>query len=104
MLFDVYAFFLIASGVLMLVLGFIRAPYARRGRVFNLIVGAGFSLYGLYLLLFLHSGHYFIFYYAFILPIILLFRFFRDRAAYGRRGMMASGAYGSTPPPGYGGF
>jgi hypothetical protein len=82
MLFYVYVLFLIASGVAMLVMGSLRLPYARRSRVLNFVMGAGFVIYGLYLLLFFSSGHVFIFFYAFILPIMMAVRFFRERTAY----------------------
>ena len=82
MLFNVYIFFLIASGVMMLVMGGLRLPYARRSRVLNFILGAAFVIYGLYLLLFFTGGHVFIFFYAFVLPILMAVRFFRERAAY----------------------
>ena len=82
MLFDVYIFFLIASGVTMIAMGSFRLPYARRSRVMNFLVGAAFLIYGLYLLLFFSGGHVFIFFYAFILPIVMGVRFFRERSAY----------------------
>jgi hypothetical protein len=82
MLFNVYIFFLIASGVMMLVMGSLRLPYARRSRVLNFVLGAAFVVYGLYLLLFFTGGHVFIFFYAFILPIMMAVRFFRERTAY----------------------
>jgi hypothetical protein len=82
MLFNVYVFFLIASGVTMLVMGGLRLPYARRSRVLNFILGAAFVIYGLYLLLFFTGGHVFIFFYAFVLPILMAVRFFRERSAY----------------------
>ena len=87
MLFNVYIFFLIASGVAMIVMGSLRLPYARRSRVLNFMMGAAFVVYGLYLLLFFSAGHVFIFFYAFILPIMMVVRFFRERTAYrSRRG------------------
>jgi hypothetical protein len=95
MLFYVYALFLIGSGVAMLVMGSLRLPYARRSRVLNFVLGAGFVIYGLYLLLFFTSGHVFIFFYAFILPILMIVRFFRERTAYRSR-RMAESAYQST--------
>ena len=95
MLFYVYALFLIASGVAMLVMGSLRLPYARRSRVLNFVMGAGFVIYGLYLLLFFSSGHVFIFFYAFILPIMMIVRFFRERTAYRSR-RVAESAYQST--------
>jgi hypothetical protein len=82
MLFDVYIFFLIGSGVMMLVMGGLRLPYARRSRLLNFILGAAFVIYGLYLLLFFTAGHVFIFFYAFVLPILMAVRFFRERSAY----------------------
>ena len=82
MLFYVYVLFLIASGVMLLAMGSFRAPFAKRRRAVNSIVGAAFVIYGLYLLLFFQSGHYLLFYYVFILPILLAVRFFRERSAY----------------------
>ncbi len=71
----------------MLVMGSLRLPYARRSRVLNFVMGAAFVIYGLYLLLFFSAGHVFIFFYAFILPIMMVVRFFRERTAYrSRRG------------------
>jgi hypothetical protein len=82
MLFNVYILFLIASGVTMIVMGSLRLPYARRSRVLNFVIGAAFVIYGLYLLIFFSGGHVFIFFYAFILPILMVVRFFRERTAY----------------------
>ena len=103
-MFYAYVFILIASGVLMLVMGILRAPYARRSRTLNLIMGAGFTIYGLYLLLFFQGGHYILFFYAFVLPILMTVRFFRARSAYQAARSMSPGApagYGQ-PPAGYG--
>ncbi len=100
-MFNVYVLFLIASGVLMLVRGSSRAPYAKRRRVYNLVSGAGFTIYGLYLLLFFQGGHYLLFFYAFILPILLTVRFFRDRSAY-RAAQAAAAPAGYGQPPAYG--
>jgi hypothetical protein len=110
MLFNVYVFFLIASGVLMLVIGGIRAPYAKRRRIVNLILGAGFAVYGLYLLLFFQGGHYILFVYVFILPVLMAVRFFRDRQQYRaaqQAGLVAPAGYAQPPaygqaPTGYG--
>jgi hypothetical protein len=62
-------------------------------------------VYGLYLLLFMGSGHYFIFFCAFVLPILLAVRFFKARAA--QRGAQPAGPAGYAPngyapAPGYG--
>jgi hypothetical protein len=103
-MFYAYVFFLIASGALMLVMGILRAPYARRSRVVNLIMGAGFAIYGLYLLLFFQGGHYILFFYAFALPVLMTVRFFRARSAYQAAQSMTPGAPGGygQPPAGYG--
>jgi hypothetical protein len=103
-MFYAYVFFLIASGVLMLVMGILRAPYARRSRVVNLIMGAGFAIYGLYLLLFFQGGHYILFFYAFVLPVLMTVRFFRARSAYQAAQSMTPGGPGGygQPSGGYG--
>jgi hypothetical protein len=103
-MFYAYVFFLIASGVLMLVMGILRAPYARRSRVVNLIMGAGFAIYGLYLLLFFQGGHYILFFYAFVLPVLMTVRFFRARSAYQAAQSMTPGGPGGygQPSAGYG--
>src|SRR3984885_5110498 len=109
-MFYAVCFILIASGGLMLVMGILRAPYARRSRVLNLIMGAGFAIYGLYLLLFFQGGHYILFFYAFVLPVLMTVRFFRARSAYQAAQSMTPGApagYGQPggygqPPAGYG--
>ena len=109
-MFYAYVFILIASGVLMLVMGILRAPYARQSRVLNLIMGAGFTIYGLYLLLFFQGGHYILFFYAFVLPVLMTVRFFRARSAYQAAQSVTPGAaagYGQPggygqPPAGYG--
>jgi hypothetical protein len=98
-MFDVYVLFLILSGVAMLVMAFIKVGRAMRRRIWSGILGAAFTIYGLYLLLFFQGGHYILFYYAFILPILLIVQFFRDRAAYkAAQGSQAA----QVPPPGYG--
>ena len=48
----------------------------------NCIVGAAFLLYGLYLVTFFQGGHYFVLFYAFVVPIMLAVQFFRNRSAY----------------------
>ena len=95
-MFYTYVFFLILSGIAMLVLAGIKTGRRSSRRILSGILGAAFTIYGLYLLLFFQGGHYFIFFYAFILPILMIVGFFRDRAAYKARG----GA--QAPAPGYG--
>ena len=98
-LFYTYAVFLVLSGVAMLVLAGIRSWQSKTRRVWNAILGAGFTLYGLYLLVLFHGSHYILFFYAFILPILMIVQFFRDRSA-GQARQQAGGFQG--PLPGYG--
>jgi hypothetical protein len=98
MFFYVYVLFLIASGVVMLILGSLQAPYAKSRRGWNLGFGAAFTVYGLYLLLFFRGGQYFMFPYAFILPVLRLVWFFRARTAWKAAMQQA----GPVPPAGYG--
>lgn len=92
-MFYIYVLFLILSGVMMLVMAFVRADYAKRRQALNFIFGAGFLIYGLYLLLAFQGGTYFMFYYVFVLPVLMAYQFFRARSAANARQMAAS------PPP-----
>ena len=83
--FYIYVLFLVLSGIAMLVMASVKTGQTASRRVWNAVFGAGFTLYGLYLLLFFNSGHYLIFFCAFILPILMIVRFFRDRSAFRAR-------------------
>jgi hypothetical protein len=98
-MFDIYVLFLILSGVAMLVMAFVKVGRARARRIWSGILGAAFTVYGLYLLLFFQGGHYILFYYAFILPILMIVQFFRDRSAY-KAGQESQAP--RMPYPGYG--
>lgn len=97
-MFHIYVLFLILSGIAMLVMAGVKSGQATARRVWNAALGAGFTGYGLYLLLFFQSGHYLLFYYVFIVPILMIVRFFRDRSAF--RAMQKAGAF-QGPSPGY---
>lgn len=99
-MFDIYVLFLILSGIVMLVMACIKTGQRPARRIWNTIFGAGFTIYGLYLLLFFPGGHYLLFYYAFVLPILMIVQFFRDRSAYQAR--QQATAFQTPPPPGYG--
>ena len=94
-MFNVYVLFLILGGIAMLVMAGVKSGQTRGRRVWNAVFGAGFMVYGLYLLLFFRSGHYVLFYYVFLLPILMIVRFFRDRARQGA-------AVAQGQPTGYG--
>jgi hypothetical protein len=100
-MFYIYVLFLILSGIAMLVMAFIRTGYAKRRQVVNFIFGAGFLIYGLYLLLVFKGGTYFMFLYAFIVPILMIVNFFRDRsAAQAQQTANRPMGQGGFPPPG----
>lgn len=99
-MFHVYVLFLILSGIAMLVMASVKTGQNPRLRIWNGVLGAGFTIYGLYLLIFFKGGHYLLFYYVFIVPILMIVRFFRDRSAYQARQQAAATAPG-RPPAGY---
>ena len=98
-MFDIYVLFLILSGIAMLVIASVKTGQSTTRRAWNAVLGAGFTVYGLYLLLFFHGGQYLMFYYVFILPILMVVRFFRDRSAFRAR---QEAAVVQGPQPGYG--
>ena len=99
MLFNLYVPFLILSGIAMLVIAGVKSGQNKARRISNAIFGAAFTGYGLYLLLFFRGRHYVLFFYAFILPILMIVQFFRDRSAL--RARQQAGAF-QGPPAGYG--
>jgi hypothetical protein len=97
--FYIYVLFLVLSGIAMLVMASVKTGQTTSRRAWNAVFGAGFTIYGLYLLLYFQSGHYLIFFYAFVLPILMIVRFFRDRSAF--RARQEATAF-EGPHPGYG--
>lgn len=95
-MFWIYVLFLIVSGIAMLVIAGVRSGQTKTRRVWNAVFGAGFTIYGLYLLLFFRGGHYLLFFYVFVLPILMIVQFFRDRS--GLRARQQAGAFQMTPP------
>jgi hypothetical protein len=97
--FLIYALFLVGSGIAMLAIACVRGGQSTTRRIWSGVLGGGFALYGLYLLAFFRGGHYVIFYYAFILPFLVIVRFFRDRSTIQAR-QQAAAFRGQVP--GYG--
>ena len=101
--FSAYVLLLMASGIAMVVLA---SPAVRRStmflRVVNTVVGLAFFGYGFYLT-FLWSGvgTYFIFFKAFILPAVLIFRTIQGAWLSRRQAAQApaSPAAATTPAP-----
>jgi hypothetical protein len=104
--FSWYCLLLIGSGVAMVAIALVKAQ-TRGSQIINLIFGAAFFAYGFYLTFMFAGGHYFIFFQAFVLPIVLIVNTLRT-ASYRRRaarGAVASPAAGPAPfgGPQYGG-
>ncbi len=95
-LFLIYLLFLIGSGIAMLVIASVQSRQAKARRLWTGALGAGFLIYGLYLLLFFRGGHFLIIYYVFVLPFLVIVRFFRDRS--GNRKRQQAVAFQGQPP------
>lgn len=103
--FSWYCVLLMFSGIAMLVMALVRGP-TRGVKIANLIFGAGFLIYGLYLTFLFQGGTYFIFFKAFILPALLIVNTIRSAVRGRARGQAGSvtmsGQYqppGEYPPP-----
>jgi hypothetical protein len=91
--FSAYVLLLMASGIAMVVMA---SPAVRQStmflRVLNTVVGLGFFGYGFYLTFLFDGGSYWMFFQAFVLPVVLIFRtvqaarLARREAAQGDRG------------------
>jgi hypothetical protein len=75
--------FLLVSGIAMLVMAAIGGGQSAGERLLNLAFGVGFLGYAVYLGFIFEGGEYFMFFYAFILPVLMLFRFVK--AMFGER-------------------
>jgi hypothetical protein len=95
-MFGFYVFFLAVSGCAMLVMAAIGQRQSVGARVLNAVLGIAFASYAFYLAFIFGGGHYLLFYYAFILPILMIVRFVRSRAP-----VSAAAQPGYVPPPGY---
>lgn len=95
-LFDFYWILLVISGILMLGIGFSGFGGRSKGvRALNIIFGAGFIGYGVYLGLFFTGGTYIIIFKAFLVPILLIVNAVRNRNA--QRNTSAPTAWPAPP-------
>jgi hypothetical protein len=76
-LFVAYTAFLAISGLAMIAIAIIKGGQTNGARVLNGVLGVAFFGYAFYLAFLFRGGHYLLFFYAFILPILLIVRFFR---------------------------
>ncbi|MGY4103684.1 hypothetical protein ACW2Q0_29590 [Nocardia sp. R16R-3T] len=79
-LFSWYVILLLVSGIALIAMSYFKTQSAGM-RAFDAIVGVLFFGYGFYLAFVFEGGTYFLVFKAFILPVILVFQFFRSRWA-----------------------
>lgn len=118
-MFRLYEVFLVIGGLAMILMAAVwPGGLGRRGRsngarIYSVVLGAAFLGYAFYLLFIFKGGHYFVFYYVFLLPVLLAVRFFRARTAVTAARSAAgqqypgqqpyTGQYGTGPYTGFGG-
>jgi hypothetical protein len=74
--FSAYVCLLIFSGIAMLV----ASAAAKQGtRILDVLFGLGFLGYGFYLAFLFDGGSYAMFFYAFILPVMMIYRTIKER-------------------------
>ncbi|TDD36419.1 hypothetical protein E1287_11255 [Actinomadura sp. KC06] len=73
--FSWYVVLLMVSGVAMLIMAAIGGGQGIGARLLNAAFGVGFLGYAVYLNFIFDGGEYAMFFYAFILPVLMLFRF-----------------------------
>jgi hypothetical protein len=88
---------LLVSGALLIVVGASLPGQTTSYRVVNVLVGVAFFGYGLYLEFLFTGGKYFVFYYVFAAPVLLVIRTFKARNA--AKAAQAAQAQPVTPPP-----
>lgn len=74
--FSIYVVLLMFSGLAMLIAS---AAAKDKTRWLDLLFGVGFLGYGFYLAFIFDGEEYFIFFYAFILPIVMIYRTIKER-------------------------
>jgi len=78
--FSWYCLLLMASGIAMVVIG-ADPRQAMARRIWRLVFGVGYFVYGFYLAFVFAGGHYLLFFQAFLLPLLLIFDWYRISAA-----------------------
>jgi predicted lipid-binding transport protein (Tim44 family) len=91
--FSAYVLLLIFSGVAMIVMASPTVKHSTKGvRALNALFGVGFLGYGLYLAFLFHGGGYLIFFKAFLLPVLMVFRTIRSARASRSQALRAQSA------------
>jgi len=94
--FDIYALFLLFSGAALILFSFLRGRHPFY-RILNGIAGAAFLGYGVYLFAFFHGGTVHVFWYVFIVPVLLIARYFRTRSEVTRADVEATQGWARRP-------
>ncbi|WP_433281968.1 hypothetical protein [Micromonospora sp. CA-244673] len=95
----VYELLLILGGIAMVTIGIAIKEQSTGSRILNVVVGLGFFGYGFYLMFLAPVGsRYTIFFYAFILPILLIVRAVKARKE--AREQAAAHQFAGAPQPG----
>jgi hypothetical protein len=96
--FSAYVLLLMASGIAMVVMA---SPAVRRStmflRVLNTVIGLGFFGYGFYLTFLFDGGTYVMFFQAFILPVVLIFRTLQAARLSRRQAAQSAAQPGAAP-------
>ncbi|WP_406043089.1 hypothetical protein OG799_03690 [Micromonospora sp. NBC_00898] len=101
----VYELLLMLGGIALIVIGLAIREQGTGSRILNLVVGLGFFGYGFYLMFLAPVGtRYTVFYYAFILPVLLIVRAVKARkeakeaqAAAGHQHVVPGQVYPASP-------
>lgn len=78
-MFLLYTLLLMLGGIAMIVIGLAIKEQGTGSRILNVVIGLAFFCYGFYLMFLFEGGSYRIFFYAFILPILLIVRAVKAR-------------------------
>jgi hypothetical protein len=78
-MFLLYTLLLMLGGIAMIVIGLAIKEQGTGSRILNVVIGLAFFCYGFYLMFLFPGGSYRIFFYAFILPILLIVRAVKAR-------------------------
>ncbi|MGW4741418.1 hypothetical protein [Nocardia xishanensis] len=78
-MFNWYVGLLAISGVVMIAMAMVENGQSRASRLINGILGPIYLGYAVYLAFIFEGGSYLIFFQAFILPVLLVVDFFRNR-------------------------
>lgn len=92
-----YIALLLASAVLLAVLGIVGFGQSKLARVLDGVFAAGFLAYAVYLLFFFEGGEVRILFYAFLVPILAVIQIFKARKAR-REQARATADHGSSRP------